>query len=199
MNNFYLYLCREPKFDLAKKLKIAIWILCSVVFVLVGLMRMPQKLDIGIDFSFLPPVHAALNSAVTVLLLLALVAIKKKNIALHVRSINLAMLISIAFLLCYVAYHFTTKETLYSDFNGDGEVSAAEKIQSGHWRSFYFFVLITHIVVAGISLPFICYTWMLGVTNQFSKHKKMAKWIFPMWLYVAATGPVCYFLLKPFY
>ena len=109
------------------------------------------------------------------------------------------MVVSIGFLLCYVAYHFTTQETLFGDVDKDGVVTEAERLAAGGMRILYFIILITHIVFAGISLPFICYTWMYGVTNQFKKHKSMAKWVFPMWLYVAFTGPICYFMLKSYY
>ena len=183
--DFKEYLKREPKLALASKLKWVIWVLTAAVFALVGLMRRPEKLDVGIDFSFLPPVHALLNTLVSILLVVAIVAIKKKNIKLHKLSINAAMVTSVLFLLCYVAYHFTCEEV---KFAGEGTM-----------RGVYFFFLITHIIFAGISLPFILFTWVTGMTNQFKKHKKLTRWVFPMWLYVAVTGPICYLLLQPYY
>ena len=66
-------------------------------------------------------------------------------------------------------------------------------------RGVYFFLLITHISLAGISLPFILFTFIAGWTNRFAAHRRLAKWVFPLWLYVAVTGPICYLMLKPYY
>ena len=96
-----------------------------------------------------------------------------------------AMVCSALFLLCYVAYHFTNEETR---FGGEGFA-----------RTAYFVLLISHIVLAALSLPFILQTWIYGFTNQFEKHRKMAKLVFPVWLYVALTGPICYLMLQPYY
>lgn len=184
MSEFQEYVKRSTNENLSSKLKVVIWVLTAVVLGTVGLMRR-VKIDVGVDMSFLPPVHALLNSVVAISLVLAVCMIKQKNVKAHKCWIGIAMLCSVLFLLCYVAYHFTTEETLYG-----GE---------GLMRGIYFFFLITHIVLAAISLPFILYTWMYGLTNQFAKHKKMAKWVFPVWFYVALTGPICYFMLKPYY
>ena len=199
MSDYQLYVSKQPNVALAKKLKWVIWALCAVVFALVGMMRSKTKLDLGIDFSFLPPVHAALNSAVAICLVVAFIAVKRKNISLHKLGINVAMVLSILFLLCYVAYHFTTQETLFGDINKDYVVSPEEKLQLGNSRAVYLVILLSHIALAGISLPLILFTWLYGVTNQFSKHRKFAKITFPMWLYVAVTGPICYFMLMPYY
>lgn len=133
----------------------------------------------------LPPIHAILNTLVAILLVSGVVAIKRKNIAVHKLCINAAMFCSVLFLLCYVAYHITTEETRFPE--------------GAEGRGLYFFFLITHIILAAVSLPFILMTWASGVTNQFTKHKKLTKWVFPLWLYVAVTGPICYLMLKPYY
>ena len=188
MSAYKKYLQREPKMALSRTLKITAWLLTAIVLVLVGMMRRPElkiALPDGVSFGFLPPIHAALNSIVAIALVVAVMAIKKKNVKLHTRAISVAMISSVLFLLCYVAYHFTTDEVRYG---GEGVM-----------RSVYFTFLISHIVLAGVSLPFILFTWINGLTNQFAKHKKLARWVFPMWLYVAVTGPICYLLLKPYY
>lgn len=190
----------SPNLALAKKLNIAATIISIAVILLVGIMRMPSaKINTTIDFSFLPPLHALFNSAVAIALLFALYFIKNKNIKYHQNSINVAMVFSLLFLLSYVVYHFTTPETLYSDFDHNGIVTAEEKAQSGNLRTIYFTFLASHILLAGISLPFILYTYIRGYTGQVEKHRKMAKFIWPIWFYVAVTGPICYFMLKPFY
>lgn len=180
------YTQREPNLRLAKKLNLGVYAISFVVLMLVGSMRKIHfDLPEGISLSFLPAVHATLNSLVTILLVTALVAIKRGNVAGHKTAINLAMACSALFLLCYVAYHFTNPET---SFGGEGFV-----------KYVYYFLLITHIILAAISLPFILYTWVLGFTHQFPRHRKFTKIVFPIWLYVAVTGPVCYLMLRPYY
>jgi len=149
-------------------------------------MRRPEyKIATSIDFSFLPPLHATFNIVVTLCLVAALYFIKQKNITAHRNAIFGAMIFSAFFLLSYVVYHFTTEETLYC-FQG---VS----------RTIYFIVLVSHIILAGISLPFILLTFSRGISFTTAKHKKMARWVYPVWLYVAITGPVAYFMLRPCY
>ena len=169
---------------LAKKLNVVAWILTGAVLILVGLMRR-VKIDLGVDFSFLPPVHASFNVVVAIALLFALYFIKNKNIEAHRKAIYTAMFFSFLFLLSYVAYHFTTEETTFC--------------KEGTIRTVYFVFLISHIVLAGISLPFILFTFIRGFTNQVERHKKLARWVWPVWFYVAVSGPICYFMLKPCY
>lgn len=182
------WLSRAPDEVLSKKLVRVAWILTAVVLVLVGLMRRPElriPLPDGWSFAFLPPVHALINTLVTIALVVAVVAVKQGKITLHRNAIFAAMGLSVGFLLCYVAYHFTTVETRYGG--------------TGAMRGVYFFLLVTHIVLAGISLPCILITFIAGWTNRFAAHRRLARWVFPMWLYVAVTGPICYLMLKPYY
>lgn len=176
-----------PNIALARKLRIAVWVLTIAVWGLVGVMRRPEKIPLpeGVSLGFLPPLHAILNSLVAFFLVMALVMIKRKNVVAHRRFISAAMVCSAVFLLCYVAYHFTTAET---KFGGSGAI-----------RVVYFSLLISHIVLAAVSLPFILQTWVFAFTSQFDKHRKMARWVFPIWLYVAVTGPICYLMLQPYY
>lgn len=185
---------------LAKKMNIAAVIISIAVIALVGVMRMPQfKLDLGVDFSFLPPLHALFNSIVAIALVFALYFIKEKRVESHRKAIYTAMIFSFLFLLSYVAYHFTTPETLYSDFDHNGIVTDIEKGQSGIFRPIYFFFLASHILLAAISLPLILFTFIRGFTYQVEAHKKIARWVWPIWFYVAVTGPICYVMLRPFY
>jgi putative membrane protein len=183
---------------LEKKMNTAAWVITVVVLLLVGIMRR-VKIDLGIDFSFLPPVHATLNALTAVLLLMALWFIKNGQVDLHRRSIYTALTCSALFLICYVLYHFTTPEIKYGDLNHDGLVDEAEKMAAGGMRTVYLLVLLTHIVLAGGILPFILLTFNRAYTGSFERHKKMARWVFPLWLYVAVTGPLCYWMLKPYY
>jgi putative membrane protein len=175
---------------LAKRLNVLTWVITIVVLLLVGVMRRPEVKEIAqsiipFDTSFLPGIHASLNALVAVILILALIAIKQKKILLHKRLMIAALICSFLFLLSYVIYHLTNEETR---FGGEGSI-----------RYVYFFLLITHVILAAVTLPFILFTFIRGITRQDERHRKMARWIYPLWLYVAISGPLCYLMLKPYY
>ena len=174
----------KPNIELAKRLNKYAWAVSILVFLLVLSMRR-IKFDTSIDFSGLPAFYSTLNGIVAILLILSLIAIKRGNARLHQKLNVLALLGSGLFLLMYVVYHTTTPETSYC---GVGPI-----------RYIYFFFLITHIILAAVILPFILFTFIRGYTQQYAKHKKMARWVYPLWLYVAVTGPVLYLMLSPCY
>jgi len=185
---------------LAKRLQVWAWVVTVAVLFLVGLMRQVKiPLPEGVDLSFLPPFHATMNASTAVVLVIALRFIKKGQVKQHRQAIYVAMLLSLLFLLSYVAYHFTTPETLYGDVNHDGVLTAEEKAATGGMRLVYLVLLLSHIILAAVSLPFILFTFIRGFTFQVERHKRMARWVFPVWLYVAITGPICYFMLMPYY
>jgi len=178
----------EVNDNLIKRLKLYdkfAYVLSVVVIFLVIFMRQEDKPDLGISFGFLPPLYSALNALTAILLVLALWQIKRKNIENHKRLMMSAIFTSALFLLGYVLYHFTTPETKYC---GVGTI-----------RYFYFFLLITHIILAGAILPFILLTFNRGLLMMTDRHKKFARWVFPLWLYVAISGPVIYMMLAPCY
>lgn len=196
------WLGKKPNQKLSKILKISTWIITGLVLILVGLMRRPElriPLPEGVELGFLPPFHAILNTIVAVLLILAVIAVRAGHIAKHRNFMLGAMGMSVIFLLGYVAYHFTNAEILYGDANGDYVVDAAELAAVGIWRTVYLILLITHIVAAGVSLPLILLTFTAAWTNHFQSHRKLAHWVFPIWLYVAITGPICYLMLRDYY
>ncbi|MCB0662259.1 MAG: DUF420 domain-containing protein [Saprospiraceae bacterium] len=174
----------KPNPELEKKLNRIAWVVTVVVLLLVGMMRR-VKIDVGIDFSFLPPFHATVNAITALVLIYAFIKIKNKQVEAHRKAIYVAIGLSLLFLLSYVLYHFTTEETR---FGGEGAI-----------RYVYFFLLITHVVLAAVIFPFILFTFNRAYTGQFDKHRKMARWVFPIWLYVAITGPICYIMLMPYY
>lgn len=157
----------------------------SIIVFLMVLMMRRIKLDVDFDFSFLPPLHASLNALASVALILALVAIRKKDVHRHRFFMVTALILSILFLTSYVIYHFTTSETPFC--------------KEGAIRYVYFILLISHIVLAAVILPFILFTFIRAVTFQFERHKKMARWVFPLWLYVTITGPIIYLMLRDCY
>jgi putative membrane protein len=182
------------------RLKIAAWVLSAVVLVLVGMMRqykipIPEQLDL----SFLPAVNAFINALTAMTLVASLYFIKQKEVVKHRNANYVALGLSVLFLLCYVAYHFTTPEAKFGDVNGDGLVDAAELAAVGGTRTAYLVLLFSHIILAGLILPFILFTFIRAYTGKYELHRKMARWVWPLWFYVAVTGPVVYLLLKPYY
>lgn len=135
--------------------------------------------------SFLPPIYASINGLTAILLFVAVAAIKKGNQKLHERLIKLCMACSVAFLGMYVAYHMTTESTPYG---GEGIL-----------RYVYFFILITHIVLSIVIIPFVLFTFVRGIAGAYERHKKLARITYPMWLYVAVTGVVVYLMISPYY
>ncbi|WP_299776958.1 DUF420 domain-containing protein [uncultured Formosa sp.] len=134
---------------------------------------------------FLPPIYAATNAITAVILILAFLAIKKKNVKRHELLIKIAMILSVLFLVLYVAYHMTSDST---KFGGEGAI-----------KYIYYFILFTHIVLSIIVIPFVLVTYVRGITNDIVRHRKIAKITFPLWLYVAVTGVVVYLLISPYY
>jgi putative membrane protein len=139
----------------------------------------------GYDFSFLPPVYATINGITAILLLLAVVAIKNKKKQLHEALMKICIFLSALFLVMYVAYHMTSDSTPYG---GEGAI-----------RIVYFFVLITHIVLSIIVVPFVLFTFSRALSGNFERHKALAKFTFPLWLYVAVTGVIVYLMISPYY
>jgi len=174
----------SPNIILEKKLNIIAYVVSTIVLLVVMFMRL-IKLNTGIDFSFLPPFHASVNALTAVVLIVAFYYIKNGNITAHRRMIYVAMCLSAIFLVSYVLYHITTPETR---FGGTGAI-----------RYVYFFLLGTHIMLAAIILPFVLLTFNRAYTGSYERHRKMARWVFPFWLYVALTGPICYLMLMPYY
>lgn len=190
----------EANLQLERKLRVGAWIITGVVLVLVGLMRRVKiPLPDGVDFGFLPPFHATLNALTAVTLITAYYYIRRRQIERHRRAIYVAVGLSLMFLLSYVAYHFTTPETIYGDLNHNGVLEEAERLALGGWRTLYLVLLLSHITLAAIILPFILFTFIRAYTGQYERHRRMARWVFPIWLYVAVSGPICYLMLQPYY
>lgn len=135
--------------------------------------------------SFLPPIYATLNGVTAALLVAALWAIKNGKRSLHNTLMNVAIACSLAFLVMYVAYHMTSDSTPYG-----GE---------GIMRGVYFFILISHIVLSIVVIPFVLHTYLRGFLGEYQEHKKLARYTFPIWLYVAVTGVIVYLMISPYY
>lgn len=139
----------------------------------------------GYDFSFLPPIYATINGITAVLLVAAVIAIKNKNRYLHELLMKISIGLSTIFLVLYVVYHMFSDST---SFGGEGAI-----------RVFYFFILISHIVLSVAVIPFVLFTFSRALSGNFERHKALAKFTFPLWLYVAVTGVIVYLMISPYY
>ncbi|ESU20068.1 hypothetical protein FCR2A7T_14780 [Flavobacterium cauense R2A-7] len=145
-----------------------------------------RKLGYDVEpLSFLPPIYATINAITAVLLVAAVWAVKNGKRSLHERLMKTAIACSVAFLGMYVAYHMTSDST---KFGGEGIV-----------KYVYYFILVTHILLSIIIIPFVLITYVRAISNSFERHKKIAKITFPLWLYVAVTGVVVYLMISPYY
>lgn len=172
------------KNDLRAKWLIGIF--SVVVFaVVVFLGKFKLEVDLGFDVHVFAAINAIINSLVAVLLVAALVAIKNKKYLLHKKLMMAALVLSILFLVSYIAHHLFGGET---KFGGVGNI-----------RIFYFVLLITHIFLAAVILPFILFTTYRALIGEYTNHKKIAKITWPLWFYVAVTGPIVYLMISPYY
>ena len=183
-----------------KQAKLLIGVFSVVVFVAVSfLTKFTITVELPFDKHIFALANAIINAAVAVLLVAALVAVKQKKYALHKNIMLTALFLSVLFLVSYIAHHLLAGETKFGDTDHDGLVSIAEQAVVGNLRAFYFILLFTHIILAATSLPFILFTAYRGLTSEFEDHKKIARRIWPIWFYVAVTGPLVYLMISPYY
>lgn len=170
-----------------RTLSFLIWGLTAVVVILVAvLMREGPLFQIeGLDVSGLPAFHALLNGACALLLVGGVWAVKNGRIEAHRWAMVGAFALSTVFLLSYVTYHAQVPST---PFGGEGWI-----------RPVYFFILITHIVLAPVILPLALYAVLRAFRAEYGRHRKVARWTFPLWLYVAVTGVMVYLFMRPYY
>ncbi|MEG0848587.1 DUF420 domain-containing protein [Flavobacterium plurextorum] len=174
--------------SLEKKFSKFIIAVSIVIPVVVAILFGIKLKDFGINvepLSFLPPIYATTNGITAIVLVWAVIAVKNGKRKLHERLMTLAIGLSVAFLVMYVAYHMTADST---KFGGEGIV-----------RYVYFFILLTHILLSIAIIPLVLITYVRALAKRFDKHKKIAKITFPLWLYVAVTGVVVYLMISPYY
>ena len=169
-----------------KKANIFIWAVSAVVFVAVVILHeLKIEVDLGFDPHIFAQLNAIINGIVALLLIFGLFLVKSKKFMVHKRVMNLSIILSVLFLLSYIAHHILADSTT---FGGEGTI-----------RTVYYFILISHILLAGLSLPFILYSAYRASIAEFGKHKKLVRYVYPVWLYVAVTGVVVYFMIEPYY
>jgi putative membrane protein len=185
-----------------KKAKLLITVFSVIVFAAItvlGKYNLAGKVNLPFDVHIFAVINALTNSLVAVLLIAGLLAVKNKNYLLHKKIMLFAMGLSVLFLLSYICHHLFAGEAIYGDSDAVKGLSDAERVAVGSMRSVYLAILITHIPLAGLALPFILFAAYRALTGDYEKHKKMVRIIFPVWLYVAITGVVIYFMISPYY
>jgi putative membrane protein len=170
-----------------------------VLAVVTFLSKFTLEVELPFDKHIFALINAVINSAVAILLIAGLIAIKQKNYTLHKSIMLTAMVLSLLFLVTYIAHHLLAGEAKFGDANFDGIVDEAEKAILGNTRPFYLILLGTHIVLAATSLPFILFTAYRALTSDFAAHKALSKKVWPIWFYVAVTGPIVYLMIKQYY
>jgi putative membrane protein len=183
-----------------RKAKMLIWTVSIIVFVAVAfLSKYKLIIDLGFNPHLFAKANAIINSIVAFLLLAGLITIKQKKYSLHKKIMLSAMALSILFLLCYIGHHLLAGETKYGDINHDGLVDDAERLQVGGLRTLYYIILVTHIPLAAIILPFILFAAYRALTGEYEQHKKLTRITWPVWFYVAVTGVIVYYMISPYY
>ena len=182
------------------KARVFIGIVSFVIFTaIVILSRVELKVDLGFDVHIFALINAWINSLVSILLVLGLIAVRSRRFVLHKNIMIAAMIFSIAFLVSYISHHLLAGDTKFGDLNHDKELDAEELLAVGKTRLIYFIILITHIFLAAVILPFILFTTYRGLIAEWAKHRKLAKITWPIWLYVSVTGVIVYLMISPYY
>ncbi|MEH6763856.1 MAG: DUF420 domain-containing protein [Aequorivita antarctica] len=174
----------ETSIENTNKYNLWIWILSIAIPIAVAVLfsvKIPGVERLG----FLPPIYATINGITAILLITAVYQIRKGNRKLHERLMKVAIGCSVLFLLLYIAYHMTSDSTLYG---GEGLL-----------KYVYYFILLTHILLSIIVIPFVLITYVRAISGQFYKHRKIARITYPLWLYVAISGVIVYLMISPYY
>jgi putative membrane protein len=161
--------------------------LTIIVFLIIILLKLniQQSGEIPEGLTFLPLMNAVINGTCSILLISSFIMIRRKNVKAH-KALNMtAFVLSVIFLLSYVLFHFYVPDTTFPKDNPS--------------RPFYLVILLTHILLAGLAMPFVLFSFYRGLSNQTEKHRKISRWTFPIWLYVTITGVVVYVMISPYY
>jgi len=169
-----------------KRASLHIILFSIIVFVaVVFLSKIKLELELPFNVHLFAQINAAINTAVSFLLLVGLLAVKRGRYALHKKVMMTSMVLSFLFLVSYICHHLLSDSTV---FGGEGTI-----------RYVYYFILITHIILAAIILPFILFTSYRALVAEWPAHKKLARITWPIWFYVSVTGVIVYLLISPYY
>ncbi|SHI56705.1 putative membrane protein [Hymenobacter daecheongensis DSM 21074] len=169
------------------KIRITMAALAAIVPLLVAILHyFPEAFRVpGAQVRFLPALNAVLNSLTAVCLLLGYYFIRRKEVLKHRAMMGTAFLLGALFLVSYVVYHSQVAST---SFGGTGTI-----------RYVYFALLLSHIMLAALTVGLVLFTLYFALTEQFAKHRRIARWTFPIWLYVSVTGVIVYLMISPYY
>ena len=182
------------------KAKVLIWTVSIIVFVAVVILsKVKLVLDLPFNVHVFATINAVINSMVAVLLVVGLITAKSKSYATHKKIMLSAIVLSVLFLVSYICHHLLAGETKYGDLNHDGVLSMNETAMAGSARIFYYILLLTHIPLAAIILPFILFTAYRALTGEYDKHRKLVRITWPVWFFVAVSGVVVYLMISPYY
>lgn len=178
-----------------------IWVLSILIPVVVTLlMFIPTR---GVENAswiyMLPHLNGILNSTTVVILITGFFFIKTGNIQYHKTCMLVAFTLGTLFLISYLIYHSSAPSTVYGDINGDGQLDVSEKAALGSLRTVYLIVLLSHILLAIVVVPFVLLTLYYALTSRIDKHRKIVRFTLPIWLYVSITGVVVYLMISPYY
>lgn len=182
---------------MARNLIIAVSIIVFIIVSALGKFKL--NVTLPFDEHLFAKANAVINTIVAFLLVAGLITIRKGKRDTHRKIMLAAMLLSVLFLISYILHHLFSGEARFGDLNHDGVLSDTEKAAAGSLRYVYYLLLSTHIILAGIILPFILFTAYRALIGEYPQHKKLAKITWPIWFYVAATGPIVYLMISPYY
>ena len=166
------------------KYNIWVWVLSISIPVVVAILFLIRIPNVD-SLSFLPPIYATINAATSIILTFAYLAVKRKKIILHERLMKIAIGLSVVFLVMYVAYHMTSDPTPYG---GEGII-----------KTVYYFILVSHVILSIGIIPLVLVTYVRAISKLFADHKKIARYTFPIWMYIAVTGVIVYLMISPYY
>ena len=179
--------------------KYSSWIkIISIIIPLVVAVLFTVKIEYELPI-FLPPIYSSINGLTAILLIIAYVAIKNRNIKLHENLMKICIGLSLVFLIMYIAYHITSSSTIFGDTNKDGIRDASEKAEIGRELYVYAFILISHIILSIALIPMVLTSYVKAIQKKFDPHKKIGKITLPIWLYVTITGVIVYIMISPYY
>lgn len=160
----------------------------------------PTKLEVeGGWVDFLPHLNGIINSATSVALVAGLLFIKQKKIKYHKTAMLIAFILGALFLVSYVIYHSSAESTVFGDINGNGVLEETEASTIGNLRVIYLIILISHIILAAVVVPFVLLALYFALSNKIDKHRKIVRFAYPIWLYVSVTGVVVYLMISQYY
>ena len=171
-----------------------------IPIVVATLIYLPNNARLSfMEVGFLPHLNGILNSATALSLAISLIAIVQRKLETHKIANLTAFFLSAIFLISYVVYHYTAPPTVFGDTDHDGILSEIERSAVGGLRTVYLILLLTHIILAAVVVPFVLFSMYYSLSGQLSKHKKLSRFTWPVWFYVAVTGVIVYLLIRPYY